>query len=392
ILCVSVFVVLILALVAVLLWYLCKLCFYQCLLGRSCGGDGRCLRPSQWCDGVADCPDEDDESQCFRLQGTNSLLESYSSVRQTWLPVCADNWDDGHSRAVCQQMGFNRLFSNLGVRDPTWGRLEFLASTFLCVFCLYPHWVLMCLTAECGVTDVQPSSRIVGGTEAVNGAWPWQISLQRDYQNVCGGSIISPVWILSAAHCFKTDRTPDLWTVFAGDVSLLTSKGYLGNIIDKIIVHEKYNPKTSSNDIALLKLRTPLTLTSTIKPVCLPHVGTDLLTEQKGWITGYGYLSVHGETDTNDIIETCNARQVLNGQVLEDMICAGTLQGGVDACQGDSGSPLVVKKGGVWWVMGVTSWGIGCALPNKPGVYTNVTYFIDWIHEQERKADGTSFN
>uniref|UniRef100_A0A672YGI6 Transmembrane serine protease 2 n=1 Tax=Sphaeramia orbicularis TaxID=375764 RepID=A0A672YGI6_9TELE len=365
---------------------------YQCLLGRSCGGDGRCLRPSQWCDGVADCPDEDDESQCFRLQGTNSLLESYSSVRQTWLPVCADNWDDGHSRAVCQQMGFNSQ-DYVGFSETTVGSSSsngYLrlsdekpkASTFLCVFCLYPHWVLMCLTAECGVTDVQPSSRIVGGTEAVNGAWPWQISLQRDYQNVCGGSIISPVWILSAAHCFKT--TPDLWTVFAGDVSLLTSKGYLGNIIDKIIVHEKYNPKTSSNDIALLKLRTPLTLTSTIKPVCLPHVGTDLLTEQKGWITGYGYLSAQVTIYSR---ETCNARQVLNGQVLEDMICAGTLQGGVDACQGDSGSPLVVKKGGVWWVMGVTSWGIGCALPNKPGVYTNVTYFIDWIHEQLKVRD-----
>lgn len=109
--------------------------------------------------------------------------------------------------------------------------------------------------------------------------------------------------------------------------------------------------------------------------------------------------------------ETCNRPDVLNGEVTKAMICAGKLQGGVDTCQvrkeflshrlshththqpeiyiysswvlqGDSGGPLVVKEGNVWWLVGDTSWGIGCAWENKPGVYGNVTYFIDWVYKQ----------
>lgn len=105
--------------------------------------------------------------------------------------------------------------------------------------------------------------------------------------------------------------------------------------------------------------------------------------------------------------ETCNRPQVLDGSVFETMFCAGKLRGGVDTCQvsrihictrrlcllgcdwlslcvlqGDSGGPLVVEEDNVWWLAGDTSWGIGCALRNKPGVYGNISHFIDWIHHQ----------
>lgn len=109
--------------------------------------------------------------------------------------------------------------------------------------------------------------------------------------------------------------------------------------------------------------------------------------------------------------ETCNSRQVLDGSISETMFCAGKLQGGVDTCQvshshthtqrlcvlgcdwlsmcmlqGDSGGPLVVKKDNVWWLAGDTSWGIGCALRNKPGVYGNISHFVDWIHQQMKQV------
>ncbi|MEQ2248979.1 hypothetical protein ILYODFUR_024691, partial [Ilyodon furcidens] len=80
--------------------------------------------------------------------------------------------------------------------------------------------------------------------------------------------------------------------------------------------------------------------------------------------------------------QTCNAPQVLNGEVTKTMFCAGKLEGGVDTCQGDSGGPLVVNTGDVWWLLGVTSWGYGCAVKNKPGVYGNITYFSEWIQKQ----------
>uniref|UniRef100_A0A8C2EJK0 Peptidase S1 domain-containing protein n=1 Tax=Cyprinus carpio TaxID=7962 RepID=A0A8C2EJK0_CYPCA len=77
-------------------------------------------------------------------------------------------------------------------------------------------------------------------------------------------------------------------------------------------------------------------------------------------------------------------RAVYNGRITDTMICAGKLEGGVDSCQGDSGGPLVIKENSLWWLVGDTSWGDGCAFRNKPGVYGNVTYFLDWIHEQMR--------
>ncbi|XP_010769237.1 transmembrane protease serine 2-like [Notothenia coriiceps] len=162
-----------------------------------------------------------------------------------------------------------------------------------------------------------------------------------------------------------------------------------GKTVDKIISHEKFNTKTNDNDIALLKLVRPLSFTRTVKPVCLPNVGVDL-SELPAWITGWGALRSSGHTPDRlnqaqvaiYSRENCNRPQVLEGQITRTMICAGKLQGGVDTCQGDSGGPLVVKEANVWWLVGDTSWGIGCALRNKPGVYGNVSYFINWVYEQ----------
>uniref|UniRef100_A0A3B3ZWP3 Uncharacterized protein n=1 Tax=Periophthalmus magnuspinnatus TaxID=409849 RepID=A0A3B3ZWP3_9GOBI len=317
--------------------------FYQCFTGRSCGG--KCLSHSQWCDGVKDCAEEEDESQCFRVRGANFLLESYSSVQQSWIPVCADHWDSTHGKAVCQQMGYE-------------------------------------------------GSRVVGGTEAVNGAWPWQVSLQIQGKHICGGSIISSMWILSAAHCFQSYNRPNMWKVQYGDVSLSTMRTQLPKSVSKIVSHENYNSHTNDNDIALLKLSSPLTFSSRVKPVCLPNVGVDLSAERQAWVTGWGALQVSGSTpDKMNQAEvtiysraTCNAPYVLNNQVTKTMICAGKLSGGVDTCQGDSGGPLVVKQDGLWWLAGDTSWGIGCASQNRPGVYGNVSYFINWIHVQMQNS------
>uniref|UniRef100_A0A8C2WGA2 Transmembrane serine protease 2 n=1 Tax=Cyclopterus lumpus TaxID=8103 RepID=A0A8C2WGA2_CYCLU len=371
ILCASLSVLVILAVVGLLLWYFL---YYQCLLGMMCGSGVTCLSHSQWCNGVKDCPHGEDESQCFRLHGTNLMLEGYSSDKRIWVPVCAENWNNNYGQAVCEQMGYKRI--------------SMLKYQALSVF-----FIMYCQKGK-ATKNFSPGARIVGGTQAANGAWPWQVSLQINGQHICGGSIISRDWILSAAHCFQTHSHPGMWMVQSGDVSLLQMSFSRGKTVNKIISHAKFDRRTNDNDIALLKLNAPLEITRTVKPVCIPNTGVDLSAGRQAWITGWGALRSSGvytcsifpfvlsELFIPPLRDTCNSAQVLNGAITETMICAGKLQGGVDTCQGDSGGPLVVKEGGLWWLAGDTSWGFGCALKDKPGVYGNVTYFINWVHEQ----------
>ncbi|KAK9968576.1 hypothetical protein ABG768_002892 [Culter alburnus] len=388
--------------IAAVLWFYGV---FDCLQGRLCKADNKCISYSQWCDGVLDCQSGEDEAHCFRLYGSNSLLQMYSNVRQKWEYVCSDRWNDNLGKQACEEIGYERnTYAGYVEIDPR-ASLDYVvmktdslstsnlnvSSSFLSKSSDCPSNKAVALKCiECGRST---GSRIVGGSTVTSkGVWPWQVSLQASGRHLCGGSIITLYWIVTAAHCVHEISNARDWTVYAGYLTRIEMRSATGNSVSRIVMHD-FVPRTNENDIALMKLNRPLTITLNVRPVCLPNKGMYFSAPRECYVTGWGALYSGGSSSETlqeakiQLIDrtTCNSQQVYNGQIKDTMICAGKLQGGVDSCQGDSGGPLVTKENSLWWLVGDTSWGDGCAFRNKPGVYGNVTYFLDWIYEQMRK-------
>ncbi|KAK2492271.1 hypothetical protein MC885_019351 [Smutsia gigantea] len=239
---------------------------------------------------------------------------------------------------------------------------------------------------DCGLgRETPPMERIADGYPAKKADWPWQASLQMDGIHICGASLISEEWLLTAAHCFDTYKNPRLWMASFGRTlhpPLMRRK------VQTIIIHENYAAHKHDDDIAVVKLSTPVTFSDEVGRVCLPDASFEVLPQSKVFVTGWGALKANGpfpntlqqvevEVIRNDI---CNHINVYGGAVSRGMICAGFLTGKLDACEGDSGGPLVIAHdGNIWYLIGIVSWGIDCGKENKPGLYTKVTLYRDWI-------------
>ncbi|XP_068831059.1 transmembrane protease serine 11E-like [Capricornis sumatraensis] len=229
------------------------------------------------------------------------------------------------------------------------------------------------------------SLRIVGGTEVQEGEWPWQTSLQWDGIHRCGATLINDTWLVSAAHCFRTYNDPARWTASFG-VTIHPPK--MKQALRRIIVHEKYKYPSHDYDISVLELSRPVSYTNAVHKICLPDASHEFRPGDEMFVTGFGALQNDGSSQNHlrqvqvDLIDTksCNAPQAYNNAITPTMLCAGSLKGNRDACQGDSGGPLVSPDArDIWYLAGIVSWGDECGQPNKPGVYTKVTAFRDWI-------------
>ncbi|KAM4802507.1 plasma kallikrein [Urocitellus parryii] len=255
----------------------------------------------------------------------------------------------------------------------------------------------LCETGDSSLcTKTNP--RIVGGTNSSLGEWPWQVSLQvklTSLSHLCGGSIIGSQWILTAAHCFDGISLPDAWRIYSGFVKLsnITKETYFSRI-KEIIIHQKYKISEAGHDIALIKLQEPLNYTEFQKPVCLPSKNDANTIYTNCWVTGWGFDKEKGKIQ--NILQKANIPLVTNEEcqkryrdyvITNQMVCAGYKEGGKDACKGDSGGPLVCKQGGMWQLVGITSWGEGCGLKEQPGVYTKVAEYVDWILEKTQNSD-----
>ncbi|TVQ91128.1 MAG: hypothetical protein EA393_05015, partial [Bacteroidetes bacterium] len=233
------------------------------------------------------------------------------------------------------------------------------------------------------------SGRIVGGEDANIEDYPWHVALMQGTTQFCAGSIIHEEWILTAAHCVLGSWTPQY--IRAGVTNRTHTTGQDINVI-QIIAHPDFDdPVKWANDIALLRLQTPLNLAPAgvaIVPVVTQADALAGFTNPgvMSTITGWGALSWGGPS--SDILQaaqvpiTDDTGGYNPSSITPDMLLAGYPEGGVDACQGDSGGPLVVPDGaGGYKLAGITSWGNGCAFPDFPGVYARVSYFEDWIKD-----------
>ncbi|XP_009881700.1 PREDICTED: serine protease 56 [Charadrius vociferus] len=255
------------------------------------------------------------------------------------------------------------------------------------------HRLQECQRGDPTITNgTSPRGRIMGGSVAPRGAWPWLVSVRLHGELMCGGVLVGHSWVLTAAHCFTGNRNELAWTVVVGDHELdKQDAGERAVPVRRILPHPKFNPKTFHGDLALLELAGPLAPSSTVSPVCLPSSPAEPSPGTACYIAGWG--SLYEEGPAADVVmearvpllsqETC--RGALGRDLLTSaMFCAGYLSGGIDSCQGDSGGPLACQDPSShrFILYGITSWGDGCGERGKPGVYTRVAAFADWLSLQ----------
>jgi len=251
---------------------------------------------------------------------------------------------------------------------------------------------------KCGLA--QRATRVVGGQTTEVNEWPWQAGIVTKGKTTpwCGGSLVNSKWVLTAAHCTIDAKANKIQIVLGEHITNEvgeTEHVYMN--VASIKNHPDYNDWTLDFDFSMVQLKTAVDFASYphIRPACLPTDTSNDFAAQVATVTGWGTLTEGGslskplqEVDlsvlTND--QCKNDYDYSPSDITDSMLCANIPGGGADACQGDSGGPLVSSSGGDgvtpgqnYQLIGVVSWGIGCARPTYPGVYARVTNQLAWI-------------
>ncbi|KAK7080361.1 hypothetical protein SK128_020788, partial [Halocaridina rubra] len=382
-----------------------------------------CVEKEQMCDGVINCRFSEDEKLCFRFTLNQTDETPYLSIRregylqikreEKWWPVCARKYDDYSSvlSVYCNELIGDRdnvdtykytsitgTSSSWAHIDPVSGDIEIKGScpTQLGLYasCSEPRCVD---SIKDGIfkrslddndldhwrpqRDHSEDGRIVGGATSDDHVWTFIAGISRENRFLCGGSILNSEWILTAGHCFLKYQTA-MHEVQVGMLRRTSFSPYTQNaVVSHVIRHENYDVIHLNNDLALMKLQTPLQLNRWVRPVCLAENFT--VEGKVCTVAGWGATKEGGllsdtlmQVDLPTMKTCTNSYSNVND---EEVLCAGYPEGKLDSCQGDSGGPMMCSEGDKWVLVGVVSFGTGCARANSPGVYSRMNHYKEWI-------------
>jgi len=233
---------------------------------------------------------------------------------------------------------------------------------------------------------------IVGGHKTKELEHPWQVGLvlkDKQQENgkhpLCGGTLISSTHVITAAHCLSAFSASHI-EVLLGEHNVADKESNRVKV-NEIIKHPDYEPYTDTDvdhDYAILRLAKPVSFTKKVRPACLPDDLTSTYEGTVATVTGWGHLRKNGSSP--DVLQEVDVKVMTNakcesdhskGDITKNMLCASAP--GKDSCQGDSGGPLIAPENGRKTLIGIVSWGRGCAKRRRPGVFARVTEQMDWI-------------
>ncbi|XP_029794544.1 enteropeptidase [Suricata suricatta] len=326
----------------------CKEDHFQCK-------NGDCIPLVNLCDGLLHCKDGSDEAHCVRLfngtRNNNGLVQF--RILSTWHGACADNWTTQISNDVCQLLGLGSENSSTPIFSSGSGpfvKVNIAPNGSLILTpskqCLQDSLILLqCNHKACGkkLVGQEVSPKIVGGSNAKEGAWPWVVALYYNDQLLCGASLVSNDWLVSAAHCvYGRNLEPSKWKATLGlhMTSNLSSPHIVTRLIDQIVINPHYNKRIKDSDIAMMHLDFKVNYTDYIQPICLPEENQVFPPGRICSIAGWGRLIHQGPTA--NILQEANVpllsnekcqQQMPEYNITENMVCAGYEEGGIDSCQ-----------------------------------------------------------